>query len=128
MDQNIEAMLKTAIQTKVIEAFNTTPQMVEKLVQAAFSKEVSEHGGPRSDSYRAVNMPWIDWLVGEEIRNAAKEAVRDYIASHKDEIRSKVDEAMKRGDYGTKIGEQFAQIMEREWTWNFNINMKDLND
>lgn len=124
MSQDIETLLKAAIQTKVIEAFNTTPAMVEKMIRAAFEKPVNEHGIPSTGRYGEKEMPFLDWLVGNEIRDAAREAVRDYMAQHREAVKAKVVDAMQRGDYGGAIGEQFAKVMEQEWNWSFHIKTK----
>lgn len=124
MSQDIETLLKAAIQTKVIEAFNTTPEMVEKMVRAAFEKKVGEQGMPSTGRYGEKEMPFIDWLVGEEIRKAASEAVRDYMTQHREAVKAKVVDAMQKGDYGGAIGEQFAKVMEQEWNWSFHIKTK----
>lgn len=120
MSQDIEAILRSTIQTKVIEAFNTTPDLVEKMVRAAFEKEVDQYG-MRPERYGSEKMPWLEWLVGEEIRKAASEAIKSYVSQHQDEIRAKVSSAITNGDFGNKIGERIAEIMAEEYRWSFTI-------
>ncbi len=62
MSDDIEKILRATIQTKVIEAFNTTPEVIEKLVEAAFTKEVDEYGQTPGRHVYGVKMPWLDWL------------------------------------------------------------------
>jgi len=127
MDQQIEALLKTTIQAKVIEAFNTTPEMVEKLIAAAFNKPVSENTGhPKtSHEYGVKEVSYLDWLVGHELRNAAREAVREYMVEHNAAVKAKVVAAIQAGEFGSKIGERVAEMMEQDWRWSFSIERKD---
>lgn len=123
MSDDIQEILNSAIKTKVVEAFNQTPDMIEKLVRAAFEKEVDQYG-TKPTGYGAEKMPWIDWLVGDEIRNAAQEAVKDYMAEHKEAVQAKVKSAIENGDFGNQIGDTIARIMADEYRWSFSIGQK----
>ncbi len=123
MTTDIETILKTTIQTKVIEAFNQTPEMIEKLVTAALSKEVSEHGGPPS-RYDRTSMPYMDWLVGEEIRQAVHQAVKEYIATHKPQIAERVESVMQNTEFGKEVGTTISKILSEEWRWTVNLDIQ----
>jgi len=118
---DIEAILKATIQTKVIEAFNSTPEMVEKLVAAALSKEVDEHG--QRPGYNSQRMPYMEWLVGDEIRKAVCECIREYVAGHKNEISARVQAAMVSSDFVKPISETIAKVMSEEYRWNVELKI-----
>lgn len=119
---DIEALIKATIQTKVIEAFNTAPEVVEKLVQAALSKEVNEHGG--KPDYRDQKMPFLDYLVGEEIRNAVRSSVREYVAENKEAIVAKVRQAMESGDLTAPLSKAIGQILSEDFRWNVDLKIE----
>lgn len=123
MSTDIEALLKATIQTKVIEAFNTTPEMIEKLIQAAFEKPVNEYGlTPDTRGFiRDKEMPWIEWLVGNEIRLAAQAAIKEYMADSKTDVKAKVKAAISSGSFGDKIGETIADLMAEDYRWSFSV-------
>ncbi len=124
MSDDIEALLKASIQTKVIEALNSTPDMIEKLVEAAFHKPVNEHGQkPTGYGRGSEEMPYMEWLVGNEIRNAARSIVREYVANHQETIRKKIHEAIEGGDFASPIIKFFDKSMQDEFRWTFDINV-----
>jgi hypothetical protein len=121
---DIEALLKQTIQIKVVEAFNETPEMVEKLVQAALSKEVDQDG--RSPSgYGSKSMPYMEWLVGEEIRRAVQVCLKEYIAEHNEELKEKVDAAIKSSDFSTTLSNTLSRILSDEWRWNVDLKVSE---
>jgi hypothetical protein len=121
MDNEIEALLRATIQTKVVEAFNSTPDMVEKMIRAAFEKKVGENGESPPRGYGDKGIPWLEWLVGEEIRRAGLEAVREYVSAQKPAITQRVSDAIGKGEFGARIGEKIADIMAAEWRWSFSV-------
>lgn len=70
---NVELTIKTLIETQIIQALSNAPEeAIEKLVKAALSKPVDDNGNERGYGSK---MPYIDYLVGSEIRDAARRAV-----------------------------------------------------
>ena len=120
---DIEALLKTTIQMKVVEAFNQAPEMIDKLVEAAISKEVDEHGGKPS-GYGSKKLPYMEWLVGEEIRKAITSAVKEYVQQNKEAIDARVKKAMEDADLVTPITKMLSTVMTCEYNWNINLDVK----
>lgn len=119
MDSEIENITKSLIQAKILEAINETPQYVENLVKAALNQEVNEHGG--KPSYHSdIKQPYLAYLVGENIRQLARETVREYMVNHQDTIKTKILEAMREDDFA----ECYAGLLkEASETWNLQINL-----
>src|SRR5688500_4542443 len=113
---DIETLLKTTIQIKVVEAFNSAPQMVEKLVEAALSQEVNHHGG-KPNGYGEKGMPFMDFLVGNEIRNAMKACVSEYVETHKEEIRARVAQAIESSDFAQPLANSITEILSQRYNW-----------
>lgn len=122
---DIEKLLKTTIQTKVVEAFNSTPEMIDKLVEAALSKEVNAHGGPPDKFQRNGNMPFMEWLVGEEIRHAVRRAVTVYVKEHQAEIDAKVAEAVRSAELAKPLGATLARILSEEYRWHVDLKIDE---
>lgn len=121
---DIDAILKATIQTKVIEAFNSTPEMVEKLVQAALEKEVDEHG-QKPSGYGSQKMPYMEWLVGDEIRKAVCECVREYVASHKEDIVKRVQTTMQSSNFMQPISEVVAKVLSDDYRWTVDLKISE---
>ena len=124
MSNDIESILKATIQTKVVEAFNQTPEMIDKLVEAAMSKEVDEHGSKPS-SYGCKKMPYMEWLVGEEIRKAIAASVHEYVSQHNNEIREKVSDSIAKAEYGNALAETLTKILSDEWRWSVDLKVRE---
>ena len=118
----IEALLKATIQTKVIEAFNTAPDVVEKLVEAALSKEVNEHGG-KPDGFRDKKMPYMEWLVGNEIRNAVHACVKEYVEHNGDEIRARVKTAMESSEFIKPMADVIGDVLSKTYNWTVDLKI-----
>lgn len=102
MTGDVKTLLKTKIQAKAIEAFNNTPEMLEKLVEAAVSSDVSQHG-----------RPFMEWL-GEEIFRAVTDAVLKHVEDHKEAFKSLVEEAVTNPDFETTIGKTVADMLSTD--------------
>jgi hypothetical protein len=118
---DIEAILKATIQAKVIEAFNTAPDVVEKLVEAALSKEVDQHGN--KPDYTSKKMPYMEWLVGNEIRNAVCACVREYVEQNGDEIRARVKLAMESSDFIKPMADTIAEVLGKTYNWTVDLKI-----
>lgn len=118
---DIEALLKQSIQMKVVEAFNETPQMIDKLVKAALEKEVDMYGD--KPSYKGDGMPYMDYLVGDEIRKAISICVKEYVAENKETIKGIVAKSINQADFGTSLSNTIADVLSEEWRWKVNLDI-----
>lgn len=122
METDIEKLLKTTIQAKVVEAFNAAPEVIEKLIQAAFAKPVNEQGCQPS-GYHDRKMPYLEWLVGDEIRKAARECVASYIQEHREQIHAKIREALQSADLVAPIAAQLEAALGATGSWTVNLTV-----
>lgn len=93
-ESEISALVTATIQSKVIQALRDAPRAIDELVQAALKKPVNEHGGNPRYSTEPGTMPYLEWLVGEAIRDAARKAVTEAVKERAPEIHAAVREAI----------------------------------
>lgn len=117
-DQTIEAMVKSMIEAQVVQALNSAPEAIEKLVKAALSRPVDSLG--KFDGYGS-KMPYLDWLVGEEIRNAARAAVHKVIAESTDQIEAQVRKGLTQDTVVDAIVKSFTNTANEEWRINVSF-------
>lgn len=124
-NHDIEKLVQASIQTKIIEAFNDTPEVIEMLVASALSKEVNEDGR-RPDAYGDKKMPYLEFLVGEQIRRCAQNVVKEYIETeaNREKIKSAVDHALKSTTFSAGITEAITEIMTKSYRWNIDLAMR----
>ena len=122
MSDNINEMVKGLIQTQVIQALNSAPEAIEKLVKAALSRPVDQSG--KFDGY-GNKMPYLDWLVGEEIRSAARNAVHTVLAERASEIEQVVRDALSAEDTAKAVTKAVVGAAEREWSIKVSFAAED---
>lgn len=84
--REIEELVKTSIQTKIIQAFKETPEAIDMLVKSALNKEVDENGCSPNALYSRKKMPYLEFLVGQMIRDIARVEVEKIINDRRSEI------------------------------------------
>jgi hypothetical protein len=114
-DKAIRDLVKTTIEAQIVKALNEGPDMVEKLVKAALSKEVDATG--KFDGY-GNKTPYIDYLVGNEIRFAAQRAVSAVVAEKADVIEAQVRAALSQADVVQSFVKAIVGATSEEWRIN----------
>lgn len=87
MSMEIDKLVKAALEAKIIEAFKTTPEAIDALVEACLKQPVNEYGG--KPDYNS-SMPYLTYLARDTIQSVAREAVREHVSSIKDEIKDSI--------------------------------------
>jgi hypothetical protein len=111
---NMEEMVKTLIETQIIQALNSSPEAIEKLVKAALSKPVDPTTGSFTTSYGS-KLPYLDFLVGDEIRSYASSAVRKILAENSDKIEQIIREALSTKDVVDSFKQAIVGTVDQEW-------------
>ena len=113
---DINAMIKATIEAQVVQALNSMPEAIEKLVKAAMSKEVDATG--KFDSYSSNKMPYLDWMVGNEIRDAARDAVRRIMKEYAPRIEAEVRKGLTSDTVVAAVTKSFIQAADQDWRIN----------
>lgn len=118
---DINTMVKTMIEAEIVKALNSAPDAVEKLVKAALSKPVDENG--KVDGW-GNKMPYLDYLVGNEIRNAATAAVRTVVAEQAPKIEAMVRAGLTSDSVVAAVTNSFVKAAENDWRIIVNFAAK----
>lgn len=113
MDNEIETLVKTTIQTKIVLALKETPEAIDKLVQAALSKPVDPSSG-QQNGY-GTKVPYLDYLVGDLIREAARMSAREIIRESEAEITAAVRKRLTTDNLAEAITRAVIGSAEEEW-------------
>lgn len=98
--KEMQALIKTMIQTQAVRALNDAPEAIEKLVRAAIEMPVDEHGRKPDGYYNESRAkPYLDFIIGDEIRNAARKAVKEVLAERAPQIEAAVRERLSDGEF-----------------------------
>lgn len=118
---NIDALVKGIIETQVIQALNNAPDAIEKLVKAALSRPVDASG--KYDGY-GNKMPYLDYMVGEEIRSAATAAVRKVILESSQLIEDEVRKGLSSETIVAAVVNSFVKTAEQDWRIDVKFEAK----
>lgn len=125
MDQkDVNQLVKTIIETQIVQALNNAPEAIEALIKAAMSEPVDKNGnkeGSREFSFGSTKMPYLDWMVGQQIRNATHNAVVKVINEMLPDIESKVREKLSHDDVAKSFVEAVVKNVGQEWRIRVNF-------
>lgn len=83
----IEPIIKAEITKAIVEAMGPRAQLLQNAIAGLLNMKVDEKGSPSS---YGSSRPWIDWMIGSQIRNAAEEAIKQHIAEHGDQLKKQL--------------------------------------
>lgn len=113
-DSDIEAILRQQLQTKIIEVLQGTPEMIEKMVQAALSKPVDPQTGAAGRGF-GREVPYLEYLTGDVIRQAARNSVMKMIGEMQQQIDDIVRKHINGDDFVKAISGAFLAAAGEEW-------------
>jgi hypothetical protein len=93
----ISALVRASLESKIIEAFKSTPEMIDDLVKSCLSREVTEHGSPPTYHDR-TKMPYLSFLAQSAVQSVAREAVNEYVQTMAPAIKQQVKQKLSSGE------------------------------
>lgn len=116
-NDEIEALVKGMIQTQIIQVLNNAPDVVEKLVASALSKPVDSLTGSVDGRYGS-RVPYLDYIVGESIRVAARIAVEKVIQEQVPVIEAQVRAGLNSDSVTAAVVKSFVDAAAQSWRIN----------
>lgn len=118
MSAEIEAMVKANIQAQIVLALKSTPEAIDELVKAALSKPIDVGTG-----YATKKVPYLDHIVGETIRDAAYQAIREEMKERAESMKAAIRQALTADRVVDAAMEKIIGAMADNW--NIAITFKD---
>ncbi len=87
---DVKAVIETTLKAEIVKALNAAPDAIEKLVNAAISAPVDKLTGSNDRGSWGEKVPYLDFLIGDEIRRAARDAVQEVFAANIDMVKAAV--------------------------------------
>ncbi len=113
-NDELKAVVETTLKAQILKAFNDAPQAINKLVLAAIEAPVDRHTGQRS-SYIANPVPYLDYVVGDEIRRVAERVVREVLTAKEDEIRAVITAKLSTSDMIDAFVKKVLSVTTEDW-------------
>lgn len=119
--QDIEKIIQSSIQAQVTAAMKANGDVIiAQYVQRMLTEKVDSEGKP--DRYNGAHAPtFLQWLSAKTIREAAAEAVREWLAENKPAVTKAVKAALTKNR--DKLAEQAAQTLLSGGHYGLNVTI-----
>lgn len=120
----VAQIVEAQVAAKVVEALsgNASEGLIAKIVNAALTLRVDGNGKPSSYSDAR---PYIEHVAIESIKEAAKEAMKDYVVSNQAKIKKEVEKQLKNST--SKLVSAFMNTLvkeaESQYSYAFKVNV-----
>lgn len=112
MSNQMDTMVKTIIEAQVIQALKSAPDAIEAMVKAALSQPVSENGDTRGYGNK---MPYLDYIVGDAIREAARRAVHKVVQESSEQIEAQVRKGLSSETVVAALTKSLVNSVNEDW-------------
>ena len=117
---NIKAIIETTLKAEIVKALNAAPDAIEKLITSAITAEVGDRSGSIRPDYHERKVPYLDYLIGDEIRRAARDAVHEVIAAQADAIKASIKSRFTVDD----VVDGFAKYLIAQASHDWRVEVK----
>jgi len=113
-DNEINELVRSTLERKIIEAFRDTPQMIDELVQACLKREVNDHGG-EPNYHTKGRMPYLTYLARSAVQDIAKATVTEHVKSLEPQIRERVVAGLNAESITDAITKSILYATKNDW-------------
>jgi uncharacterized protein YjgD (DUF1641 family) len=116
----IEPIVRAQLQASIVSAMGRADQLVAQVVNTVMNSKVGSDGNP---SHYSNGVPLISWMAESAIKEAAKEAIKEWFADNKDEMKKLMRAAIQKNSKG--MAESFVLSMSKavESTYSHNLTV-----
>ena len=93
----IEPIVRAQLHASIVSALGRADQLVAQVVQTVMNQKVDSDG--KVSQYSSAT-PLITWMAEKAIKEAALEAIKEWFAENRPEIKAKIMDAMKKNTKG----------------------------
>jgi len=119
----VAEIVKAEVAAKVATALKGEAAIVEKIVEAALTMRVDRKGEP---SRFSDAVPYIEHIMVESIKEAAKTAMKRYIEENSTKIQAEVERQLKKSTNALVSAFMGSVLEKAKDRWNFGITV-DVN-
>lgn len=125
MTNMVDTTIKALIETQVIQALNSAPEAIEKMVKAAMSEPVDPRSGSKDGYHSTQRVPYLEYMVGEEIRSAARTAARKVILEKMPDIETHIRAGLSADSSVAAIAKSLVGVIDNDWRIEVKFEAED---
>ena len=116
----IEPIVRAQLQASIVSAMGRADLLVAQVVNTVMNSKVDTDGKPERYS---GGVPLITWMANHAIKDAAMEAVKEWFADNREEMKKHLRAAIKKN--ATGMAESFVLSMSKaaECTYSTKIEV-----
>ncbi len=115
----IEPIVRAQLQASIVSAMGRADQLVAQVVNTVMNSKVDNSGNPERYS---GGIPLITWMANSAIKEAAMEAIKEWFAGNKDEMKKHLKAAIQKNAKG--MAEDFVLGMSQAATSSYNTTVE----
>lgn len=104
----IEPIVRAQLQASIVAAMGRSDQLIAQVVNTVMNTKVDSSGHAGNYSSK---VPLITWMAEKAIKEAAMEAIKEWFADNKDEMKKQLRAAIKKNANG--MAESFVLSMAK---------------
>lgn len=118
----INPIIQASVNEAVIRALDGPQQLVTKAIAGVLQMTVDSEGKPCS---YGSSRPWIDWVIGDCIKKAARAAIEEFMVTEKDRIKAELvlQLSKKNSPLVKQLVEQMAGAISSESNLKWHLNV-----
>ena len=124
----VQAVISKQLQSAIIAQLGNAEQYMAALISAALHQKVDSNG--RVDSYAGNNKyDYLDILLKEKIREAAKGAIQEYVKENQEILKQALKKELEKTATKNKLVETFVDGATKAFAcnWGFKCDVKFAN-
>jgi hypothetical protein len=120
----LEPIIQAQVAAAVLDALGPRKQVLEKAIAEMLTMKVDSNG-QRSHYNSSNDTPWIMWALQDCIQKAAKEAITEYLAGHKDEMKAQIVSALSKRNspLAKQLADRMVDAITQENFLNYRMNI-----
>ena len=115
----IEPIVRAQLQASITAALGRSDLLVAQVVQTVMNEKVDGDG--KSSRYDSAT-PLITWMANKAIKEAASEAIKEWFAENKDEMKKHLRASIQKNAKG--MAEAFVLSMNKAVECNYSSHVE----
>ena len=115
----IEPIVRAQLQASIVSAMGRADLLVAQVVNSVMNAKVDSSGNP--ERYNG-GIPLITWMANSAIKEAAMEAIKEWFADNKDEMKKHLKTAIQKNAKG--MAEEFVLGMSKATTSSYHTTVE----